>query len=132
MNSLLPPPGWSVLRAAAFLAGALVYGYAKSALLGAKSSSFPLWDNTAGVLEEELVYRLALERGLGRAVLGLQPMTARLAQAAVFGLVDHPWNPIESAAGAVFYSYSFEAGGLLLSVGTHLAHNTGVFLGGKA
>lgn len=113
-----------------YLTGAFAYGYAKSALLGARSSSFPLWDNTAGVLEEELVYRLALERWVGGDLIGLQPMTARLAQAAVFGLVDHPWNPVESAAGAVFYSYAFDHGGFPLAVGTHLMHNLAVYLGG--
>ena len=120
------------LRAAAFLAGALAYGYAKSALLGAKSTGgFPVYENTAAVLGEEVTYRLALERWVGRDLLGLQPMTARVAQAVAFGFIDHPWNPVESAAGAVFYSYAYDAGSLPLSVATHLAHNVGVFLGGS-
>jgi hypothetical protein len=119
------------LRAAAFLAGAFAYGYAKSALLGAKSpGSFPAYENTAGVLEEELIYRTALERWVGRDLLGLSPTVARLGQAAAFGLVDHPWNPFESALGAVGYSYAYDEGGLPLSVGTHLLQNLGVYFGG--
>ena len=113
-----------------YLAGAFAYGLLKSLALGATSSSFPLWSNTGGVLEEELVYRLALERGLGRKVLGLSPTVARVGQAVAFGFIDHPWNPVESAAGAVFYSYAFEAGGLPLAVGTHLLQNLGVYFGG--
>lgn len=113
-----------------YLAGAFAYGLVKSLALGATSSSFPLFENTAGVLEEELVYRLALERGLGRKVLGLRPMTARVGQAVAFGFIDHPWNPVESAAGAVVYSYAYDEGGFPLAVGTHLAHNLAVYLGG--
>lgn len=114
-----------------YLAGAFAYGLVKSALLGARSSApFGLIDSSLGVLEEELVYRLALERGLGRKVLGLQPMTARIGQAVAFGFIDHPWNPVESAAGAVFYSYAYDHGGFPLAAGAHLAHNLGVFAGG--
>ena len=114
-----------------YLAGAFAYGFLKRLALGARSTaSFGVITSSLGVLEEELVYRLALERGLGREVLKLHPMMARVAQAVAFGFIDHPWNPVESAAGAVLYSYAYDEGGFPLAVGTHLVHNIAVYLGG--
>ena len=114
-----------------YLAAAAAYGFAKSAALGARSiGEFGFGHNTASVLEEELVYRLGIERGLGRTALGLSPMVARVGSAALFGL-DHT-HPFDATLGGLFYSYAFDRGGLPLAAGCHLIHNLMVYVGGAA
>lgn len=139
-----------------FLALAFTHGAVKAAAHGRKRAGdghlfteLPAFG--LGELTEELEFRVALERGLGRKVLKLSPTAARLGQAALFGLA-HPGLEVDAAAGALLYSFAYDAGvkraeekaksappttpttsphlsGIITSTLAHLAHNVGVWFG---
>lgn len=113
-----------------YIAGAALWGFAKSVSNNLTRSPHALSDLGAAELLEELQFRTGLEHGLGRRVLGLSPSVARLCGAALFGL-NHPGHMVDAALGGVVYSKAYEKYGLLGSTLTHIAHNLAVHLGGK-
>ena len=109
-----------------------MWGACKAKLLGAHRTpgSHFLDGFGAAELGEELEYRLLMERGVGRAMLGVTPTAARIATATLFGLA-HPGLEIDAAVGGFVYSKAFDDHGLLGAVAAHVAHNAGVWLGSK-
>lgn len=115
-----------------YLAGAFAYGALKAVAMGRRQEHFSTFLQTspAGELMEEVEFRVLGERVVGRGVLGLSPLTARLSQAALFGLT-HPGNELEAALGGVVYSLVYEKHGLAGSLAAHLAHNLGTWAGSR-
>ena len=109
-----------------------LWGFAKASLLGAHRAPGSHFLGGFGVAElaEELEYRVAIERGIGHRMLGVNPTAARIAQAALFGLA-HPGLEVDAAVGGFVYSKAFDAHGLFGPLATHVAHNAGVWLGSK-
>lgn len=113
-----------------YIAGALAWGFLKSWGNGAKRAHNSLADLGFSELLEEVEYRTVIERAGLRGSLGLSPLAARVATSCAFGLA-HPGYMADAALGGMLYSKAYDRGGLPLAVGAHLAHNIGVFLGGK-
>lgn len=110
-----------------FIAGAFAWGALKAAVLGSKAHDVDLGHLVVGALEEELIFRGALERGLLRGLAGTQPGTANLVQSALFELAhDGDRIPFDAALGGAVYSRAADRYGILGSTLTHLAHNLGV------
>lgn len=107
------------------LAGA--WGMAKAIGHGAKRTHLTV---DGGELLEELQFRTGIERLGLRGLLGVAPGPARFASALLFGL-DHPGNELDASLGGILYSYAYDEGGLLGATLCHLAHNLGVWLGGR-
>lgn len=111
-----------------YIAGAFAWGALKSwshDLTRSPRSSFGL-----GELAEELQFRMGLEHGLGRGLLGLSPTVSRLGASVLFAVV-HPGHMLDAALGGLVYSKVYEGHGLLGSTLAHIAHNLGVHFGGK-
>ena len=113
-----------------YVAGCLAWGALKASLLGVHRvhGSHALTGFGPEVVEE-LQYRLGLERVLAPR-LGLGKETARMGQAALFGLI-HPGTEIDAALGGYVYSKAFDAHGLLGALAAHTAHNIGCWLGAR-
>ena len=113
-----------------YIAGAAIWGLAKSWSNDLERSPHALSGLGAAELLEEVQFRMGLEHGLGRNVLKLSPTAARIGASALFGLV-HPGHALDAAIGGLVYSKAYEDHGLLGSTLAHCAHNIGVHLGGK-
>lgn len=111
-----------------YVAGALAWGAAKAAFVGARRDHYLDHDFGLGELTEELMFRVGLEKGLG--AVGLASTSARVLQAGVFGAM-HPGNELDAALGGLVYGAAYDKHGLMGSTLTHMAHNFGVFLAAK-
>ena len=113
-----------------YIAGALAWGFIKSWGNDLTRSPHSLSGLGFSELLEEVEYRTVIERAGLRGSAGLSPLAARIATSAAFGLA-HPGHMVDAAMGGVLYSKAYDKGGLALSTLCHIAHNCGVFLGGK-
>lgn len=110
-----------------YLAACFAWGVVKAASVGAKRTHDLGGSLIGAPVLEELQFRMGLERmALGRA---LKPEHARLAGAAIFGLM-HPGLEVDAAVGGYVYSKAFEAHGLKGAMLAHAFHNLGCFVGG--
>jgi len=112
-----------------YILGCAAWGFTKAHVLGAHRTGHMLEGYAMPELVEELQFRGLAERVVAPAV-GLSPGAARLAQAAYFGSM-HPGNELDAAVGGFVYSMAFAKHGLLGSLGAHVAHNIGCWLGSK-
>ena len=115
-----------------YIAGCLAWGAIKASVLGAHRAPGSHFLGGFGLpeLAEELEYRVLMERGVGRTLLGVNPMAARIAQSVMFGLA-HPGLEVDAALGGFVYSKAYDAHGILGALAAHVAHNAGVWLGSK-
>ena len=113
-----------------YIAGALAWGALKANFLNVHRApgSHALTGYGHEVLEE-LVYRTGLERKVLRPA-GLSHETARVTQAALFGLI-HPGTEVDAALGGYVYSKAYDAHGFWGALAAHTAHNIGCWLGSK-
>lgn len=115
-----------------YIAGCFAWGALKASVLGAHRTPGSHMLSGLGMpeLSEELTYRLGLERAVFGGLAGMAPGTARIAQAAVFGL-GHPGIEVDAAVGGFVYSKAYDAHGILGALAAHVAHNAGVWFGSK-
>lgn len=116
-----------------YVAGAALWGYAKASALGARRHQHNIANIGMHALAEELEFRVGLERGVGRAVLGLNSGVARGLSALAFGAVHEGSlaRKADAALGGMLYSLAFDRAGLAGAALTHLAHNLGIYLGSR-
>lgn len=127
----MPRSGGNLVDVLKYVGLCFAWGAGKAALMGVHRTPGSHIFSGFGMpeLSEELIYRVGLERGL-LARSGLSATSARLAQAAVFGL-GHPGLEVDAALGGFVYSKAFEKHGLLGALAAHVAHNAGCWFGSK-
>ena len=111
-----------------YVLGCALWGAAKASILGVhRAPGSHALTGYGPEIVEELQFRLGLERVVAPR-LNIAPEPARIAQAALFGLI-HPGTEVDAALGGYVYSKAYDAHGLLGALAAHTAHNIGVWLG---
>ena len=121
-----------------FLAGAFAYGLVKASAVGAcQRPPDGFGDAVLSAAEEELGWRVGVPAML--AGVGMTTPAIGLISSAAFGLGhvgdgSPAWEGFrftDATLGGLLYTKAFLSHGFLGALATHLAHNVGVYTGGK-